>query len=202
MPVQQFRFDLAGPSYLLPLRGKSGGPGFLVADVFSEGILDEFHIRYFLRKAGALNATLKNGAVLPMLVADGFTGTALKNGHATGVIMATPSELFGRRVGDALRSLVSVLKNTAAIASAGTPDRIIGLVNSLADIEGRSHNLRGALFELLVAYLVRRDAVSIDAGVRATDPKQKNWRILTFSRSLRWGKSLLPSNAKLVSQGA
>lgn len=174
VPIQQFQFDLAGPSYLLSLRrGTQGEPGFLVADVFSEGTLDEFHIRYFIRKVKALHVTLKGATVLPILVADGFTGAALSAGHAAGVLMGTPHTLFGRSIGEALRSLLTVLNNTAAYASADTSDRIVGLVNSLADIEGRSHNLRGPLFELIAAYLIRRDAISIDMGVRATDPITK-----------------------------
>lgn len=170
-PIQQFNFDLAGPSYLLSLRrGKVGSPGFLVADVFSEGILDEYHIRYFLRKAQALHATLTGATVLPVLIADGFTGPALTTGHAAGVLMATPGALFGPRVGEALKTLLETLNRAAAYASSETPDRLVGLVNSLSEIEGRAGNLRGPLFELIAGYLARRDAVSIDMGVRATDP--------------------------------
>lgn len=169
--IQQFNFDLAGPSYLLPLRrGKIGHPGFLVADVFSQGLLNEYHIRYFLRKAQALHVTLAGATVLPVLVADGFTGTALSAGHAAGILMATPSTLFGSRVGEALKTLLETLNRAAAYASSDTPDRLVSLVNSLSEIEGRAGNLRGPLFELIAAYLARRDAVSIDMGVRAINP--------------------------------
>ena len=171
-PIQQFSFDLAGPSYLLSLRrGKTGTPGFLVADVFAEGLLNEYHIRYFIRKAQALHATLTGATLLPILVADGFTGPALSAGHAAGIMMATPSTLFGLRVGAALRTLLETLNRAAAYASSDTPDRLVGLINSLSEIEGRAGNLRGPLFELMAAYLARRDAVSIDMGVRATDPE-------------------------------
>lgn len=171
-PVQQFRFDLVGPSYLLPLqRSDRRSPGFLVADVFSDGELDEFHVRYFLRKAKALHATLSSATILPILVANEFTPDALRAGHAAGVLMATPKTLFGKRVGEALRTLLTTLNNAAAYASADSPNRLIALIDTLKDIEGRSQNLRGPLFELLAAYLVRRDAVSIDVGVRVRDPK-------------------------------
>ncbi|NMG32861.1 hypothetical protein GRF61_00155 [Azoarcus sp. TTM-91] len=172
-PIQQFKFDLAGPSYLLPLRRGTKGNrplGFMVADVFSEGILDEHQVRYFIRKAHALHATLTGGSVFPILVADGFTGPALTTGHAAGIMMATPSRLFGRAVGDGLKSLVQTLNRAASYASADSPERLTRLVSSLSEIEGRARNLRGPLFELLAAYLVRRDSVSISMGVRAKDP--------------------------------
>ena len=171
-PIGQFQFDLAGPSYILPLNSRAGKqPGFLVADVFSEGILTPHHICYFIRKAQALHATLNNTSVLPILVAEGFSGEAITLGHSAGILMATPSDLFGSTVGQALKTLLQTLNRAAAYASSETPERIVSLINNLSEIEGRARNLRGPMFELIVAYLVRRDAVSIAMGVRATDSK-------------------------------
>lgn len=173
--VGQFMFDLAGPSYLLPLRrGRGNQPGFLVADVFSQGTLDENHIRYFIRKSHALHATLTGATVMPILVADSFTGAALKAGHAAGIILVTLGILFGKTVGEALHSLLQTLSRAAVYAAADKPDRIVALVGSLREIEGRAGNLRGPLFELIAAYLARRDAVSIDMGVVARDKDGKS----------------------------
>jgi hypothetical protein len=74
-----------------------------------------------------------------------------------------------------LHDVRDTLKNVAAYASAESPERIIGLINDPSEIEGRNGNLRGVLFELLAAYLARRDAVSIDMGVRARDPETGNF---------------------------
>jgi hypothetical protein len=168
-PIGAFAFDLAGPSYLLPLQVSAAKPGFFVADVICEGILTKEQVQFFIRKARMLKSSLKGTGVLSMLVAEGFTGPALTAGHAAGVVFATPKDLFGKRVGHAIASLVETLKNAAAYASS-SPERLTSLIHSLMDIEGRSGNLRGILFELVSGYLARRDAVSIDMGVRATDP--------------------------------
>ena len=97
---------------------------------------------------------MRNGiSVMPILVAESFTGGALKTGHAAGISLATPTILFGRRVGAAIISLVQTLKNVAAYAAADTPERIVGLITDLSEIEGRAGNLRGVLFELLAGYL-------------------------------------------------
>lgn len=167
--IGPFSFDLAGPSYLLALQGTASKPGFVVADVFAEGILSVHEVQFFIRKARMLNAVLKNMGVLSILVAEGFTGEALTAGHAAGVMMATPKDLFGKRVGAAITSLCEVLKNAAKYASS-SPERLTMLLNNLFDIEGRSNNLRGVLFELIAGYLARRDAVSIDMNVKAKDP--------------------------------
>lgn len=172
-PVRQFMFDLAGPSYLLPLKSSGKQPGFIVTDILVDKVLDEFQIGYFIRKATMLNTLLKGTGVLAILVADGFTSKAFTVGHAAGIVLATPSSLFGQQVGKALQALLKTLNNAAAYASS-SPGRLIRLMDDLSEIEGAAGNLRGILFELLAAYLVRRDAVSIDMGRRAYDLKTGN----------------------------
>lgn len=170
-PVCGYQFDLAGPSYMLPVRSGGKQPGFVVADVFSGVVMNEFSIQYFLRKVAMVNAMLKRngGGVMAFLVADGFTSAAYTTGHAAGVSLATPKDLFGVRAGNALQTLAQTLRNAAAFAATAGPERIAKLIDDLSDIEGAAGNLRGILFELLCAYLVRRDAQSISMGVVASD---------------------------------
>jgi hypothetical protein len=167
--IGQFRWDLTGPSYLLPLRRGDAKHGLLAADVFAEGILEVHAIQYFIRKTQLLRATSNSGDVLPILVAEGFTGAALTAGHAAGIVLATPANLFGHKVGNALQSLLATLKNAAAIATTN-PTRLASLIDDLSEIEGRALNMRGVLFELISAYLAKLDGSSIDFGITARDP--------------------------------
>ncbi|MBZ9959016.1 hypothetical protein [Mesorhizobium sp. BR1-1-14] len=170
--VGPYKWDLTGPSYLLPLKKSNAGKdqqGFTVADVFVGTVLNEYQIRYFIRKARGLLAT-RIGSILPIIVADGFTGEAYTLGHRNGLLMATPESLFGSHAGSAFTSLVETLQNAAAIVSKN-PSRLVTLLSSLKDIAGRAGNLRGVLFELVCAYLIRNDGNSIDLGKKAYDPK-------------------------------
>lgn len=185
-PIGPYLFDLAGPSYLLPVKHAGKQPGFFVADVFVDSTITEDQVQYFLRKTSTLHGLLRKngGGLLAALVADGFTSGALKAGHAAGILMTTPKDLYGRRVAASIQSLLLTLRDVAAYAAADSPDRITKLVADLADIEGASGNLRGILFELLAAYLARRNAKSIDMGVKATDRdsgKTADIDILAFS---------------------
>jgi hypothetical protein len=167
--VGPYKWDLTGPSYLLPLRGgKEGleGQGFFVADAFA-GVLTLDQTRYFIRKAMGLRAITKVGRVLPMLFAQDFTPEALTHGHRAGLVMSTPTTLYGARVGRAMTALIQTLNNAAAVVS-NNPDRLAFLLENLTDIEGPAGNLRGTLFELVVAFLVRNEG-SIDVGVIAQD---------------------------------
>jgi hypothetical protein len=162
-----FNFDVCGPSYLLPLTSAKADktkPGFFVADVFIDSKLGNNSIKYFLRKIQLLKEMGKFPNFLPMLVATEFTLEALHAGKRNGVMMATLDNLFGAAVGRALKSLVDTLQNAAAVAAAD-PDRIGQLLDSLSTIEGAAGNLRGALFEMLVGFLVQQvEGGSIDIG--------------------------------------
>ena len=169
--IGPYKWDLSGPSYLMPLRSGSAeltGQGFLAADVFAGETIDHNQIRYIVRKARALRFTTRVGRVLPMIVAQGFTPEALTAGRKAGLMMATPATLFGTHVARALNDLLSVL-NRAAETVIGNPDKLASLIEDLSDIEGKAGNLRGILFELMVAFLVRYDGSSIDMGRRAYD---------------------------------
>ncbi len=169
-----FHWDICGPSYLLPLMSGAGDdrkPGFFVADVFCGSTLNVPHIQYFLRKVRMLKAMRRVVPFMPVLLADGYTKEALRAGRAAGVLMATTRNLFGDTIADALNSLIDTLTRAAAVA-ATNPDRVIGLLTDLKAIEGAAGNLRGALFEMIVGYLVREvEGNSIDIGEIVYDPK-------------------------------
>lgn len=82
--------------------------------------------------------------------------------------MAAPYLLFGREVAIGLAMLLTTLGKAAVIAVA-KPEVITELFDRLGQIEGAAGNLRGALFEMIVAHAVQREGGgSIDIGFRVT----------------------------------
>ena len=169
--VGQFKWDLTGPSYLLPLKTPlSNKPGFLVADVFSRGILSEYNIKYFVRKVQLLQSSIKNIKFLPMLVGSGFDSSALKYGKSVGVVLASTKSLFGSEVAQGISMLIETLNNAAATAVAN-PQKLVEILNKLSQIEGAKGNLRGTFFELISVYLAKKGAESVDHSVKIIDPQ-------------------------------
>lgn len=168
LQVGQFKWDLTGPSYLFSLRRPKSPNGFVVADVFAEGRLDVPHIQYFIRKIQMYQKTSNSGMLFPILMAESFTGQALRAGHAAGLMLTTPHNLFGRQVAGALSNLMSTLDNAAAIAAVDG-QRLYDLLNKLSEIEGRAGNMRGIMFELMSGHLAKHAiGGSIDLGVLHT----------------------------------
>ena len=169
--VGQFKWDLTGPSYLLPVRSGKTQNGFVVADVFAGDRLDAPHIQYFIRKVKVYQNTSNSGVLFPILMAESFTGEAMTEGHKVGLMLTTPENLFGRHVAIALVNLVETLKNAAAVAAVDG-DRLNKLLYHLSEIEGRSGNMRGIMFELIAAHIAKREiGGSIDLGVPHTHRK-------------------------------
>lgn len=167
--VGPFRWDLTSPSYIHPLKRVNGQPGFVVADVFSGAALTHFQIRYFIRKVESISA-MHPSRIWPILVADEFTKTALREGKAKGIVMATPSSIFSPEVSAALYDLAETLRRSAE-AIRDNPEKLAQLSQTLLKIEGSNGNLRGILFELIVAHLVQKEGAKyVDIRVKSTDP--------------------------------
>ena len=156
--VGTFAWDLTAPSYLGGLRGRleNAGPkpGFVVCDILLGRVLSESGLRAFLRKCETLRALKGVGRCLQIFVAESYSKEALKLARDTGVIPATTETLFGQDVAAALVDLSRML--TDAVRLAVDPVRFDLLFRELGRIEGAANSLRGALFEFVVAEIVRK----------------------------------------------
>ena len=151
----QFKWDLTGPCYLLPLRGTNQAHGFLVADVFTGSRLDAPHIQYFIRKVQTYQKISNSGALFPIIMAESFTGKAMSDGHKAGLMLATHGSLFGRHTALAITNLMETLVKVATNVAVDE-ECLYKLLNQLSEIEGRSDNMRGIIFELVTAYIATR----------------------------------------------
>lgn len=157
--VGTFAWDLAAPSYVGPMidwskEGKAK-PGFIACDVnLSRKRIDGDGILPFLHKCTTLRSLRNVGRCLQIHVGYGYEKDAFNLAKQNGVIPATAETLFGEDVAKGLIQLTSLLKWTA---EAGADQSVLNqLFSSLGRIEGAAINLRGALFEFLVAEIARK----------------------------------------------
>lgn len=165
----QFTFDLVAPSYLRPLATKGSAkvnPGFVVADIWLGRTLESEHIGGFLRKCEMIRSQPRSRPFVAFLVAERFDDGAFKLGKKAGVVVTTPETLFGSEIAQSLRDLSDALTN-AARAATNAPQLVPRLFGSLSKIEGAANNLRGPLFELVVAYTLQTlEGGTVDIGRR------------------------------------
>jgi len=170
----KFGWDLSGPIYAKPfvsVRRTKPFPGFFVADVALGSRLDLPHIRYFINKCIVQDSMKNRRPFMAALIAHDFAPDALREGKKSGVLMATPAALLGTDVALALRGLVDALTN-AASRIRNDPELLGQLFGRLGRIEGAAMNLRGPLFELIVAYSVGKlEPGEVDVGRLAVDPR-------------------------------
>ena len=157
--VGTFNWDLTGASYLGPLTqwdkaANKKKPGYLVCDVLLGVNVAAHELQPFINKCTSLRALAKVGRCMQVFVADGYTPEAFALARENGVVPATTTSLFGLEVAKALRELTDILKD--AYLRPDSFDRVAAVFDKLSHIEGAATNLRGALFEYIVADLVRQ----------------------------------------------
>ncbi|EPE4171244.1 hypothetical protein ACSILQ_000662 [Yersinia enterocolitica] len=158
--VGSFEWDLTAPSYITGLTQWSESkpaPGFLVCDILLMEDVPLSGVNPFIHKIKTLVNSSKKTKLLPIFVSFSFTLEALGVLRKNGVIPATLDSLFGKDISKSLKMLIGTLESLAF--SALDPDKLSELFEQLSHIEGASGTLRGALFEYIVADLIRQTRI-------------------------------------------
>ncbi|WP_375284779.1 NERD domain-containing protein [Marinicauda pacifica] len=188
--VGTFVWDLSGPSYLgAVVQFTSDGkpkPGFVACDVNLASDITLSGAAPFIRKCATLRALRNVSPCIQILVADRFQKDALVALRSAGIIATTPNSLFGQDIADALRELTSVL--TSAAYSAFHPEQFDHLFHTLGRISGATNQLRGALFEYMVADVVKRSNpgdVTMNRVFKVPDRGEAEIDVLTIQQNQR-----------------
>lgn len=100
------------------------------------------------------------GPYLQIFAAEKFNGDAFQLLKQSGVIPATPVNLFGEEVTTGLQELSAVLNKTATLSTID-PAKFDNLFSKLEKITGASNQLRGTLFEYLAVEIMQKSGVSL-----------------------------------------
>ena len=202
--VGQFVWDLSAPSFLGPLANWSDAakpkPGFLVVDVLLTDVVGVADIGPFLYKCSSLRQFRGVGRCLQFFVANRYSQEALNQIRRAGIVPATPESLFGSEVAKALLTLLQTLSQAAD--KAVDPALFSELFERLGKAEGAVGTLRGALFEYIVADVVRQLEPPADITMNriyregGKDVAEVDVLVIVKNRYIRFieCKGLLPGN--------
>ncbi|RUO77885.1 hypothetical protein [Idiomarina seosinensis] len=172
-------WDLAGPSYLSGITSFKKGSdeiksGFIAIDILLNYIVSEHDIAPYLKKLNSLKQLKNVGSSIHFFVAFEYTAEAFNLLKKSGVSAATVKNLFGVDIAEGLSNLIYTL--TVAANTIDSPEKINELFDKLGKLEGASSLVRGALFEFLVAEVIRSTTqpvtVELNKIVRTSDAKQ------------------------------
>lgn len=202
--VGQFAWDLTAPSFLGPLTNWSDSakpkPGFLVVDVLLTEVVGVADVSPFLYKCTSLRQFRGVGRCLQFFVANRYSQDALNQIRRAGIVPATPEALFGTEVAKALLTLLRTLSEAAD--KAVDPVKFSELFERLGKAEGAVGTLRGALFEYVVAEVVRQLEPPADITMNkiyregGKDVAEVDVLLIVKNRYIRFieCKGLLPGN--------
>ncbi|MBQ24862.1 MAG: hypothetical protein CL546_07965 [Alcanivorax sp.] len=157
--VGTFAWDFTAPSYISGLSDWANGaikPGFFVCDLLLKDQVSQQDIEPFVNKIKTLKALRKIGRQFPVFVAGSYQLDAFKLLRENGVIPATVENLFGKETAESFKELMKVLMKAAE--GVLNPEKLDELIGRLGKVEGAVRNMRGALFEFLVAEVIRKES--------------------------------------------
>jgi hypothetical protein len=197
--VSSIAWDLTGPSYIRPMAKVVSGrlrQGFIVADIILGPLVGAPAVAAVVRKHDMASALPTIPPIMPFLVADAFTPEGHRLAKQKGLLPTTTAQLLGDIIARSLRELVDMLTNLGATVAVN-PEHLEKVLKELTRIEGAADNLRGALFELAVAYLVKEvEGGFVKAGVQVTDPWTKRSADIDVLLDRPEGQSILVIECK------
>lgn len=200
--VSAFQWDLTAPSYINALTSWSSSrpkPGFMVLDVLLKEEVRDSDILPFIYKCKALRQ-VRNVRTLQFFVAHQYSRSTLDAIRREGIIPATTESLFGTDVALALMELSATLVNAAT--QSVDPDKFSQLFDKLGKVEGAAGTLRGALFEFIVADVMRKTVAGANITMNklyrkdGKDVAEVDVRVHVPDQEMRFieCKGLLPGN--------
>lgn len=192
--VGQFSWDLTAPSFLGPLANWSDPakpkPGFLVVDVLLTEVVGLADISPFIYKCTSLRQFPGVGRCMQLFVGNRYSQEALNQLRRAGIVPATPEALFGTEVAKAILMLLRTLNEAAD--KAVDPVLFSEMFERLGKAEGAAGTLRGALFEYVVADVVRQ----LDPPADITMKK------ITGKAARKWPKSMCGLSSKTATSAS
>lgn len=166
-------WDFKGPSFINGLTEfkADGTPinGFMVGDFWLQEKLTLKQINYFLKKLDMVR-TVKTTfrPILPFFVFNDIEPSALKALKAKGVMTVHVGSFFGANFGKSLLGIREALDHISTSVS-NNPLETADYFKKLVDLGGVNNNLRGTLFEFIIArmsYLHGEEVVGIKQKVK------------------------------------
>lgn len=159
----KFQFCFTAPSYIAGIVKfkEKIQPAFLIADIVLGNKTNNEDVDFFVQKIRIIKTQTQSN-FLPFLITDTITQDAFKKLKENGIIVGFVDKLFGKEYEEFLKSLISTVTNAGSILKQN-PDAYLKLISNLDKlVDGKTHNLRGDLFELAVGYYYSNLCQSLD----------------------------------------
>jgi hypothetical protein len=160
----QTHWDFHGPVYFGPfseskaLTRASQGGSFVVAEFLGFRQFTIVDCQSTIERVRSIGHRWKTTSLIPIAVAPAFSQDAWNQLRAAGVIAATVRDVFGPNIEELLRRFCKAIASDAPTAqNLDEIEQSLVLTKGTVASEGLLGNLKGALFELIVALGLRAD---------------------------------------------
>lgn len=150
-----YQFGLVAPSYIKSLISKSGIrtiPAFVVSDIVLKNDIKETDILFFIKKIQNISTQNQAAKFLPFILITSHNAAVYQALKKEGIIVGNLDELFGKKYTETILGIFNLIENAGAILKTN-PNQYIKLLDNIEKLAiGKTYNLKGDLFEMVVGY--------------------------------------------------
>ncbi|WP_428307957.1 restriction endonuclease [Lacipirellula sp.] len=173
----QTHWDLHGPFYAGPftrdstLRKTQAREAFLALDFLGYRPFGKIDSEALMERYKSVAFRWRTIALVPVVVAPSFSNDAWNTLRRAGAIPVPLRDVFGRNVDELMKSLWKVLASTTSEEQVAQIEKTLSIASGTILGEGVVGNLKGALFELIVALAWRAAGyeVTLQKGIRSNE---------------------------------
>lgn len=147
-------WDLTAPSYLQSFTKFSSNklkPGFIVIDILPQYNINETQIRYFIEKVKTINVKKNVRTFLPIIIGFSFSAEAFNLLKKVNVLVTTVENLIGETSSKLLQEICNIIQNSTKVILSSNEEKITNILKAVTKFEGKVNNIKGLLFEMIVA---------------------------------------------------
>jgi Holliday junction resolvase-like predicted endonuclease len=175
----QVQWDLHGPIYVGPMstlsssrRLKTNGD-FLTAEICTYRTFTTVDTDALIERVDSVNHRWKSISLTPIVVAAGFSEDAWMRLRKAGIAAIKLSDVLGRNIERLLHLFWDAVDiKLESVTGVDEIEEVLAAAASTAGSDGLVGNLKGALFELMVALLLRAQGYDIVLQKRVRKPDE------------------------------
>lgn len=167
----KYQFGMVALSYIKSLTSKPKDkiiPAFVIADILICNNIESNNIEFIIRKTENITLQNQSAKFIPFLITNSHNKDVYNTLKRSGIIVGNIDELFGVKYSETVLGIMNLIENAGAVLKKN-PEQFLKLLENIEKSSiGKTYNLKGDLFEMVVGYYHGQLCQSLEIGKMVT----------------------------------
>lgn len=150
-----YQFGMVAPSYIKSLTSKPKSkiiPAFVTADILICSNIMPDDVSFIVKKMENISMQNQSAKFIPFLLTNSHNKDVYNLLKSNGIVVGNIDELFGNKYSETVLGIINLIEHAGAILKKN-PEQYLKLLGNIEKLSiGKTYNLKGDLFEMVVGY--------------------------------------------------